>query len=87
MRVYLQTPLTAAGDEQRIPRFCHLIVQEDILGGWTLIKEIGYQGSKGRVTRHQYPEQELAITALIKERDRQINCGYKVVFIEGQAQI
>lgn len=87
MRVYLQTPLTMAGDEQRVPRFCHLIVQEDMLGGWTLIKEMGYQGSKGRINRNQYPEQETAIAALIKERDRQINNGYKVVFVEGQTQL
>lgn len=87
MRVYLQTPFTMAGDEQRAPRFCHLMVQEDMLEGWTLIKETGYQGSKGRVTRSQYAEQESAISELIKERDRQINRGYKVVFIEGQTQI
>lgn len=83
MRVYLQTPLAAA-DAQRAPRFCHLMVQEDMLEGWTLIKETGYQGSKGRVTRSQFAEQDEAMTALIKERDRQINNGYKVVFVEGQ---
>jgi hypothetical protein len=84
MRVYLQTPLAAATDAQRAPRFCHLIVQEDMLEGWTLIKETGYQGSKGRVTRSQFDKQDEAITALIRERDRQINNGYKVVFVEGQ---
>ena len=86
MRVYLQTPPVLAGDEQRAPRFCHLMVQEDMLEGWTLIKETGYQGSKGRVTRSQYPEYELALAALIKERDRQVDRGYKVVFVEGQTQ-
>ena len=86
MRVYLQTPLTMAGDLQHAPRFCHLIVQEDMLEGWTLIKETGYQGSKGRVTRSQYADQDQAIAALIKERDRQIERGYKVVFVEGQTQ-
>lgn len=84
MRVYLQTPLAAAMDAQKAPRFCHLMVQEDMLEGWTLIKETGYQGSKGRVTRSQFAVQDEAITALIRERDRQINNGYKVVFVEGQ---
>ena len=87
MRVYLQTPPVNVGDEQRAPRFCHLIVQEDMLEGWTLLKETGYQGSKGRVTRNQYKQQDSAIAALIKERDRQIERGYKVVFVEGQTQI
>ena len=86
MRVYLQTPVAMAMDEQRAPRFVHLMVQEDMLEGWTLIKETGYQGSKGRVTRSQFAKQDEAIAALIRERDRQINNGYKVVFVEGQAQ-
>ena len=82
----MQTPLAAMADAQRAPRFCHLMVQEDMLEGWTLIKETGYQGSKGRVTRNQFAEQNEAIAALIRERDRQINNGYKVVFVEGQTQ-
>jgi len=86
MRVYLQTPPLQTGDEQRAPRFCHLMVQEDMLEGWTLIRETGYQGGKGRVTRYQYEQQEAAIAGLIKERDRQIQRGYKVVFVEGQTQ-
>jgi hypothetical protein len=86
MRIYLQTPVPDTGSASRAPRFCHLIVQEDILAGWSLIKETGYQGSSGRVTRTHFEEREVAIQALLKERDRQLHNGYNVVFIEGQLQ-
>lgn len=80
MRIYMQTP--PAGDKP--PRFYHLHLQEDLLEGWTLVKESGYQGSAGKVSREYYESHEQAMEALMKNRDRQINRGFRVVFAEGE---
>ena len=80
MRIYLQTlPETGA-----TPRFYHLMLQEDLLEGWTLIKETGYQGSKGKITRAHYANHEEALSALLQTRDAQLKRGYQVVFVQGQ---
>jgi predicted DNA-binding WGR domain protein len=80
MRIYLQTPYS--GD--RPPRFYHLFLQEDLLEGWTLVKEWGFQGSSGRVVRQHFASREAAMEALLASRDQQINRGYRVMFAEGQ---
>lgn len=80
MRIYLQTP--HSGD--RPPRFYHLFLQEDLLEGWTLVKEWGFQGSAGRIVRQLYATQEEALEAMLASRDQQINRGYLVMFTEGQ---
>lgn len=82
----MQTPVPDTGSASRAPRFCHLMVQEDMLEGWSLIKETGYQGSSGRVTRNNFADRDNAVEALLKERDRQLRNGYNVVFVEGQIQ-
>jgi predicted DNA-binding WGR domain protein len=66
------------------PRFYHLHLQEDLLGGWTLIREWGYQGARGRVLREHYADREEAEAALIRVRDEQLNRGYLVVFMQAQ---
>jgi predicted DNA-binding WGR domain protein len=66
------------------PRFFHLMLQEDLWEGWTLIKETGYQGSKGKITKQHYPTQEEALNAMLQTRDTQIQRGYQVVFVQGQ---
>jgi len=38
MRIYMQIP--PVGD--KAPRYYHLHLQEDLLEGWTLIREWGY---------------------------------------------
>lgn len=80
MRIYLQTP--HSGD--RPPRYYHLFLQEDLLEGWTLVKEWGFQGSSGRIVRQHYPTQEEALDAMLISRDQQIDRGYQVMFTEGQ---
>lgn len=80
MRIFLQTPYS--GD--RPPRFYHLFLQEDLLEGWTLVKEWGFQGSPGRIVRQHYASQEEALEAMLASRDQQINRGYLVMFTEGQ---
>lgn len=78
MRIYMQIP--PAGD--KAPRFYHLHLQEDLLEGWTLIREWGHQGARGRVAREQFPDRESAENALIRVRDEQIRRGYQVVFMQ-----
>ena len=80
MRIYMQTlpePGTA-------PRFYHLVLQEDLLEGWTLVKETGYQGSKGKITTQHFPNQDEALNAMLNTRDAQLKRGYQVVFVQGQ---
>ncbi len=80
MRIYLQTPPKTDGN----PRYSHLFLQEDLIDGWTLIKETGIQGSSGKITKIHFADHEQALTALIKARDSQIKRGYHVVFMRGE---
>jgi len=78
MRIYMQIP--PEGD--MAPRFYHLHLQEDLIDGWMLIREWGYQGAAGRLRKEHYPDRETAEAALVKARDEQIRRGYQVVFIQ-----
>lgn len=80
MRIYLQTP---AAPEQA-PRYYHLFLQQDLLGGWNLVKEWGFQGASGRLKREHFASREAAEAALLKSRDQQLARGYRVMFIQGQ---
>ena len=80
MRIYLQTPPNSDSP----PRFYHLFLQEDLLEGWTLIKESGQQGSAGRLSKLHFADREQALNAMLKARDDQIKRGYQVVFIRGE---
>jgi predicted DNA-binding WGR domain protein len=79
MRIYLQTPPAA----DLPPRYCHLILQEDLIEGWSLIRETGAQGRAGRIKQQHFPDRNLAEVALIAARDEQVKRGYQVVYIEG----
>ncbi len=81
MRIYMQIPATDGNP----PRFCHLILQKELLEGWSLIREMGQQGKAGRVRRQYFASHEEALAALMKERDRQLRRGYQVVFFRGEA--
>ena len=83
MRVYMQIPAM----EDKAPRFYHFLLQQDLLGGWSLIKESGYQGSKGRVKQEHYMTREEAEVALTTQRDAQIKKGFRVVFIQGAQEV
>lgn len=79
MRIYMQTQ--SAGEEPL--RFYHLHLQQDLLGGWNLIRESGIQGQRGKVTREYFSSREEAEETLIKRRDMQLRRGYRVVYREG----
>ena len=80
MRIYLQIP--ASGDQP--PRYCQLLLQEDLLGGWTLIRESGRQDTGGRSKQEFFASHDAAERAMIKARDSQVARGYRVVFVEGE---
>jgi len=79
MRVYMQIPAI----DGKPPRFYHLFLQQDLLGGWSLIKESGYQGGRGRVKCEHHNNRGGAEEALVATRDAQIKRGYRVVFVQG----
>lgn len=68
----------------KAPRYYQLILQQDLINGWTLVREWGQQGSSGRVKRDHFKNRESAESAMIRVRDTQIDRGYKVVFMQGQ---
>jgi predicted DNA-binding WGR domain protein len=80
MRIYMQIP--PEGD--KAPRYYHLHLQEDLLEGWTLVREWGYQGTRGRLKRENFADRETAEEALLRARDDQLKRGYRVVFMQAQ---
>ncbi len=79
MRLYLQIPAL----EGKPPRFYQLIIQPDLIGGWTLIRESGHQGKAGRVLRTHHECYDDALELMILSRDKQIKRGFKVVYMKG----
>jgi len=67
------------------PRFYHLHLEPDLFEGWMLTKESGAQGSKGRVQMTHFKDIDEAEKTFEKLRDAQIKRGYRIVFVEGQA--
>jgi predicted DNA-binding WGR domain protein len=80
MRIYMQIPPQGTS----APRYYHLHLQEDLLEGWTLVREWGFQGAGGRLLREHYPDRETAEAALLKVRDEQLKRGYQVVFMQAR---
>ncbi len=79
MRIFMQTkPLT-----RESPRYYHLILQQDLLGGWTLIREWGQQGGRASGRRDFFPAREAAETAFTQARDQQLGKGFQVMFCQG----
>ncbi len=64
-------------------RFYQLQIQQDLLGGWIVVRESGVQGSRGQVTSEHFDQREEAEQRLIHFRDMQIKRGYRIVYREG----
>ena len=79
MRVLMQQ--RPQGDE--LPRFVQLMLQPDLLGGWTLVRESGHIGGRSQVRREQFLERDAAFGAFEKARDQQVGKGFQIVFSEG----
>lgn len=65
------------------PRFVQLMLQPDLLGGWTLVRETGQIGGKSTVRREQFLDQDSAVAALETARDAQLKRGFQLMFAEG----
>ena len=62
MRVYMQIPAFNG----KPPRYYQLVLQEDLINGWTLVREWGQQGYAGRVKRDHFPDRAAAEAALLQ---------------------
>lgn len=69
--------------KDRVPRFYHLLLQPDLIDGWSFIREWGQQGERGRVKVEYFSHRDEAEEALIETRNAQVKRGYRIVFIEG----
>lgn len=79
MRLLLQQKPNAGES----PKFVQLTLQQDLLGGWTLLRETGQIGGKTQLRREQYLERDAAIAAFEKARDLQVRKGFQVMFAQG----
>jgi len=82
MRIYMQS-MAQAG---QLPRYCQLWLQRDLLSGWSVMREVGQQGYKGRIRRCLRPDHDAALAQLMAWRDEQLTKGFRVVFVEGEGQ-
>lgn len=82
MRIYMQIPAL----DEKPSRYYQLLLLEDLIDGWTLVREWGQQGRSGRVKKDHFDNRELAENALLRVRDSQLKRGFKVVFMQGQEQ-
>ena len=79
MRLLLQ--LKPTGGEA--PRFVQLMLQQDLLGGWSLLRESGHTGSRSQARIEQFVDRDAALAALEKARDAQLRRGFQVMFAQG----
>ena len=82
MRIYMQIPAL----DDKPSRYYQLLLQEDLIEGWTLVREWGQQGRSGRVKKDHFETRDAAEAALLRVRDTQLKRGFKVVFMQGQEQ-
>ena len=66
-----------------IPKYVQLILQQDLLGGWLLLREAGQIGGKASLKKEQFLEQDAALRAFEKARDAQLKRGFQVMFAQG----
>lgn len=79
MRLYLQTMPAST----EAPRYVQIVLEQDLLGGWTLYRETGVQGGRATMKREQFLERDAAIAAFEKARDQQLKRGYRLMFSQG----
>jgi predicted DNA-binding WGR domain protein len=70
-------------DSREAPRFVQLMLEPDLLGGWTLIRETGLIGSRSQLRREQYLDQASAQAAFEQARDAQLKKGFQLMFAQG----
>lgn len=79
MHIYMQ----AIDGADSVPRYYQLILQQELMGGWSLLREWGKAGTRGRSRRENFSERGEAERAIMRYRDAQLARGYRVVFVQG----
>ena len=79
MRLYLQQR-PAAGEA---PKYVQLTLEQDLFGGFFLVRESGTTGTRPTVKREQFLQRDPAIAALESARDAQVKRGFQVMFAQG----
>lgn len=79
MRIYMQTK-PAPGEA---PRYVQLVLEQDLLGAWTLYRESGRQGGRATLKKQVYLDRDEALGAFEQARDRQAQRGYQVMITQG----
>jgi predicted DNA-binding WGR domain protein len=79
MRLFLQQPPQAG----EAPRYVNLILEQDLLGGWSLLRETGQPGGRSQLKREQFLDRDQALAAFEKARDQQVRKGFRVMFAAG----
>ena len=70
-------------DGREAPRFVQLMLQPDLLGGWTLVRESGQIGGRSTLKREQFLDHASALAAPETARDQQIKRGFQLMFVQG----
>ncbi|MCM2335637.1 MAG: hypothetical protein NDI66_02505 [Pseudomonas sp.] len=60
------------------------MLQPDLLGGWTLVRETGQIGGRSSLRREQFLDQAAALAALEHARDQQLKRGFQLMFAQGE---
>ncbi|MBS0194004.1 MAG: WGR domain-containing protein [Proteobacteria bacterium] len=81
MRLLLQHPPTGV----EAPRFVQLSLEQDLFGGWLLLRESGHTGQRSTVKKEQFMQRDAAIAAFEQARDTHIKRGFRVTFAQGEA--
>lgn len=79
MRLFLQQ----RPEGREPPRYVQLMLQPDLLGGWTLVRESGQVGGRSTLKREQFLDRDAAFAALEKARDAQLKRGLQLMFVQG----
>jgi len=82
MHIYMQ----AIDGTETVPRYYHLVLHEELLGGWSLLREWGVSGARGKSRRENYATRAEAELAMMSSRDAQLKRGYRVVFVQGDEE-
>src|SRR5690606_6959707 len=70
-------------DGPEAPRFVQLMLQGDLLGGWSLVRDSGQIGGRSQLRREQFPDHDSALAALEAARDAQLKRGFQLMFSQG----
>lgn len=81
MRLLLQ----ALVPDDPSPQFLQLVLQQNLFGGWELLRESGRIGGRTSLRREQFANREEAIAALERMRDQYLRRGWRLTFSQGEA--